>query len=92
MKDRGADSAEEQSCRSPEKEGGRKYSTGASPGINGRRGGEFRDQQDQNLNSAHLAAKDQFKVLVSETENSQTGNPDQNGGRADQHERSDPEL
>src|SRR5271169_3864140 len=43
MEDRSADGAEKQSRRGPEKEGGRKYSPGTSPGINCRGGGELRD-------------------------------------------------
>src|SRR3984957_512823 len=77
MEDRSADGAEEQSRCGPEKEGRRKYSPCASPGINCRGGGEFRDEQDKNMDSTHLAAKDQFKILVAETKNTQPGNPDE---------------
>src|ERR1700722_5634645 len=76
MQNRSTNRTEETSHRSPKKKRRRKYAPGASPGVHCGGSGQLCHQQDENVTATDLAAKDRFKILVPETENPKTSNPE----------------
>src|ERR1700722_9880748 len=78
MQNRSAKSTEEQPHSGAEKERRGKDASCSSPGVNGCRGRKLCDQQDENVEAAHLAAKDRFEILVPQTKYPKTSNPEKN--------------